>query len=73
MVYLRGLCLRLGAFAVRLVERPYVAGLKLQLRDMAVQQDKMLLAQLHAIRETQLLELALCPTSPGPEVSDRYR
>src|SRR5262249_11155964 len=63
--------LAMGAFAVRWVERLHVGGRKLQLRDVALEQHEMVLAQQDPMRETQPLDLALA--SPRAEVSDRDR
>ena len=48
--------LALGALGIRCVEGTRVSDLKLQLRDMTVEQDEALLAQQDPVREAQPLE-----------------
>ena len=65
--------LALGPFGIRCVEGTRLRSFKLQLRDVAVQEDETLLAQQNPVGETQPLELALWAASPWSEVSDRDR
>jgi hypothetical protein len=56
--------LALGAFGIRRVEGARVSGLKLQLGDVAVEQDETLLAQQDPIREAQPIDHSLWPAGP---------
>jgi hypothetical protein len=56
--------LALSAFGIRCVKGARVSGLKLQLGDVAVEQDETLLAQQDPIREAQPIDHSLWPAGP---------